>query len=98
MNKIRLTGGEPTLRPDIVQLTQRLHELPGSPAIGITTNAIALKRRLAELQASGEPTLHIRKHMQVLSGTQEAGCASHVSDAATSCQRLMASSIFKCNG
>ena len=53
VNKIRLTGGEPTLRPDIVQLTHRLHSLPGNPAIGITTNAIALKRRLPELQANG---------------------------------------------
>lgn len=53
VKKIRLTGGEPTLRSDLVQLTQRLHALPESPAIGITTNAVALKRRLAELQASG---------------------------------------------
>ncbi|KAK9813703.1 hypothetical protein WJX73_004102 [Symbiochloris irregularis] len=59
VNKIRLTGGEPTLRRDIVPLTQRLHSLPGNPAIGITSNAIALRRSLAELQQSGLSLLNI---------------------------------------
>lgn len=54
MDKIRLTGGEPTLRRDIVDLTAQLHALPGLKAIGITTNGIALKRKLLDLQANGE--------------------------------------------
>ena len=54
MDKIRLTGGEPTLRRDIVELTSQLHALPGLKAIGITTNGIALKRKLPDLQAQGE--------------------------------------------
>jgi len=53
VNKIRLTGGEPTLRRDIVDLTGQLNALPGLQAIGITTNGIALKRKLPDLQAQG---------------------------------------------
>lgn len=53
INKIRLTGGEPTLRRDIVDLTAQLHAMPGLKAIGITTNGIALKRKLPDLQAQG---------------------------------------------
>ena len=53
MSKIRLTGGEPTLRSDIVPLTAALRALPGVEAVGMTTNALALKRKLADLQAAG---------------------------------------------
>lgn len=53
VTKIRLTGGEPTLRRDIVDLTRELNALPGLQAIGITTNGIALRRKLPELQAHG---------------------------------------------
>ncbi|KAK9811433.1 hypothetical protein WJX72_003867 [[Myrmecia] bisecta] len=59
VDKIRLTGGEPTLRKDIVELTGRLHALPGLRSIGITTNGIALRRKLADLQANGLSLLNI---------------------------------------
>ena len=59
VNKIRLTGGEPTLRRDIVELTRELNALPGLQAIGITTNGIALKRKLPELQKNGMQLLWI---------------------------------------
>ncbi len=55
MTKIRLTGGEPTLRKDIVPLTAALSGLPGVRDVGITTNALALRRKLADLQAAGAP-------------------------------------------
>ena len=53
MTKIRLTGGEPTLRKDIVPLTAALSGLPGVRDVGITTNALALRRKLADLHAAG---------------------------------------------
>ena len=53
ITKIRLTGGEPTLRQDIVPLTGALAALPGVRDVGITTNALALRRKLADLQAAG---------------------------------------------
>ena len=60
VNKIRLTGGEPTLRKDLVPLVQRLHQLPGRPQIGITSNGIVLKRSLQDLQAAGMPSANSR--------------------------------------
>ena len=70
MDKIRLTGGEPTLRRDIVNLTAQLHALPRLKAIGITTNGIALRRKLPELQAQGaEPKLNMHSWLQVCIGT-----------------------------
>ena len=53
VTKIRLTGGEPTLRPDLVPLTAALRALPGVQAVGITTNALTLQRKLADLQVAG---------------------------------------------
>ena len=54
INKIRLTGGEPTLRRDIVSLASQMNALPGLEKIGITTNGIALRRKLKDLLDNGE--------------------------------------------
>lgn len=53
VNKIRLTGGEPMLRRDLVELTGALRALPGVSAVGLTTNGLTLSRKLAALQAAG---------------------------------------------
>lgn len=53
VDKIRLTGGEPTLRPDLVDIVGRLAALPGLSAIGLTSNGLALGRRLPQLQRAG---------------------------------------------
>ena len=53
ISKIRLTGGEPTLRSDITELTGQLAGVPGIAHVGITTNGIALSRKLPDLQAAG---------------------------------------------
>jgi cyclic pyranopterin phosphate synthase len=36
VDKIRLTGGEPTIRKDLVEIISRLNELPQIREIGIT--------------------------------------------------------------
>ena len=53
VDKIRLTGGEPTLRRDLVELTAALRALPGVSAVGLTTNGLTLSRKLSALQAAG---------------------------------------------
>jgi hypothetical protein len=53
VDKVRLTGGEPTLRRDLPALVGRLAALPGLRGVGITTNGIALARQLPELRAAG---------------------------------------------
>lgn len=39
---VRLTGGEPLLRPDIVDVVTRIFALPQAPSISLTTNALRL--------------------------------------------------------
>jgi cyclic pyranopterin phosphate synthase len=46
VDKIRLTGGEPTVRPDLEDIVKQLSALPGLRHIAITTNGITLHKRL----------------------------------------------------
>ncbi|KAK2709948.1 molybdenum cofactor biosynthesis protein 1-like isoform X2 [Artemia franciscana] len=59
VDKIRLTGGEPTIRPDIIEIVRRLADLEGLNTIAMTTNGIALARKLPELKKSGLNLLNI---------------------------------------
>ncbi|KAK7695025.1 hypothetical protein QCA50_002213 [Cerrena zonata] len=61
VTKIRLTGGEPTVRKNIVDIVGRLNTLRrfGLQSIGMTTNGIALHRRLPSLVANGLTHLNI---------------------------------------
>ncbi|ROW13004.1 hypothetical protein VPNG_05934 [Cytospora leucostoma] len=55
VTKIRLTGGEPTVRPDILPLMRQLGDLRphGLRELCITTNGIALHRKLDAMVESG---------------------------------------------
>ncbi|KAF0704841.1 hypothetical protein AaE_014732, partial [Aphanomyces astaci] len=44
VSKLRLTGGEPLIRPDIVPLAAALHAIPGIDSLGITTNGLVLSK------------------------------------------------------
>lgn len=61
VTKIRLTGGEPTIRSDLIDIVKGLDDLKrhGLQSIGITTNGIALKRKLPALKEAGLDTLNI---------------------------------------
>ena len=59
VTKIRLTGGEPLLRKDIVDLCAEMSALPGLETLAMTTNAVALKRKLPALHAAGVNMLNI---------------------------------------
>lgn len=62
ITKIRLTGGEPTIRPDLPHIIQALSQLrpQGLQQIGITTNGIALgRKKLDTLVANGLTHLNI---------------------------------------
>jgi cyclic pyranopterin phosphate synthase len=52
-HKFRLTGGEPTLRLDIVEIVERIAATPGVEDIAMTTNAVLLPRLAAPLAAAG---------------------------------------------
>jgi len=51
--KFRLTGGEPTLRADLVEIVTRLARIPGVSDLSMTTNAILLPGLAADLRAAG---------------------------------------------
>ncbi|TPX37611.1 hypothetical protein SmJEL517_g00632 [Synchytrium microbalum] len=61
VTKIRLTGGEPTVRPDLLDIIAGLNELRplGLKTIAMTTNGIVLKRKLPELVKNGLDSLNI---------------------------------------
>lgn len=59
VQKIRLTGGEPMLRKDIVTICERLHQLPNLQDIAMTTNGVTLSRVLPDLQKAGLNLLNV---------------------------------------
>ncbi|MFN3928631.1 MAG: GTP 3',8-cyclase MoaA [Thermoflexus sp.] len=52
-DKIRLTGGEPTVRPNLVELVARMATLPGVREISMTTNGLRLKALAEPLARAG---------------------------------------------
>ncbi|XP_063241465.1 molybdenum cofactor biosynthesis protein 1 isoform X2 [Bacillus rossius redtenbacheri] len=59
VTKIRLTGGEPTIRKDLVDIIGSLKQLAGLRAVGVTTNGLVLTRRLVALQRAGLDVLNV---------------------------------------
>jgi len=59
VSKIRLTGGEPTIRKDIVELVKELGQIPGLKTVAMTTNGIVLARKLPKLHEYGLNLLNI---------------------------------------
>lgn len=59
VDKIRLTGGEPTLRRDIVELCKALSHLPGLRTLAMTSNGIILHRQLDQLRSAGLSAINI---------------------------------------
>jgi len=53
VNKIRITGGEPFLRHDLLQLLNKLSALPGIENIAITTNGVLTQSFIPQLQQIG---------------------------------------------
>ena len=51
--KFRLTGGEPTVRPHLVDLVRAMKRMPGVDEISMTTNALLLGRLAAPLAEAG---------------------------------------------
>ncbi len=53
VRKVRLTGGEPLLRPDLESLVAEIAGTPGIEDLALTTNGALLARRAAGLFAAG---------------------------------------------
>ncbi len=59
VTKIRLTGGEPLLRPGVESIAEAIGSLPGLRTLAITTNGLLLRKKFDRLQAAGVNLLNI---------------------------------------
>lgn len=57
--KLRLTGGEPTIRPHLVELVRAMKAFPGIEEISMTTNALLLSRNAAALKEAGLDRINV---------------------------------------
>lgn len=53
VGKLRLTGGEPLLRPHVAELVARLRRIDGIADLAMTTNGVLLDRQAARLRDAG---------------------------------------------
>nr|GLL22425.1 cyclic pyranopterin monophosphate synthase, mitochondrial isoform X1 [Ipomoea trifida] len=59
VDKIRLTGGEPTIRKDFEDICLELSNLKGLRTLAVTTNGITLARKLARIKECGVNLVNI---------------------------------------
>lgn len=53
VDKVRLTGGEPTVHPEILQIVSGIHATPGIRSVSITTNGVLLEKLAEPLAKAG---------------------------------------------
>jgi cyclic pyranopterin phosphate synthase len=59
INEVRLTGGEPLLRPDIVEIVARINAITNAPTLTMTTNALTLEKVAKPLVDAGLTRINI---------------------------------------
>ena len=59
IGSVRLTGGEPLIRPDIVEIVRRINALPTPPRITLTTNGLKLDALAQPLADAGLERVNI---------------------------------------
>jgi cyclic pyranopterin phosphate synthase len=59
IKKIRLTGGEPLVRPEIEKLIYALSNIDGIKTLGMTTNGLLLNKKAAQLKAAGLQSINV---------------------------------------
>jgi GTP 3',8-cyclase len=57
--KIRLTGGEPTVRPNLVGLVKEISQMPGITSLTMTTNGARLEKLAEPLKQAGLQRVNI---------------------------------------
>jgi len=57
--KIRITGGEPTTRPDFIEISQQISVLPGIQKLAFTTNGYKLPQRAQSYYDAGLRAINI---------------------------------------
>ncbi len=59
IQRIRLTGGEPLLRPDILKIVHGLAKIPGIEDLSLTTNGVLLHKMAFDLAEAGLMRINI---------------------------------------
>ncbi|NOJ91182.1 GTP 3',8-cyclase MoaA, partial [Myxococcus xanthus] len=59
IRRVRLTGGEPLIRPDILDIARRITAVPGIQHLAITSNASHLERLALPLREAGVTQLNL---------------------------------------
>jgi len=59
ISKIRITGGEPFVRRNLIEFLGRLHQIPGIEEVHITTNGVLTTPYVAELKAMGIASVNL---------------------------------------
>jgi cyclic pyranopterin phosphate synthase len=59
LRRLRITGGEPTIRPDLVRLIAMLRAVDGIEDIALSTNGVKLPAMAKELKAAGLDRVNI---------------------------------------
>jgi GTP 3',8-cyclase / cyclic pyranopterin monophosphate synthase len=59
VEKIRLTGGEPTVRKDLLDIVTNLKKIEKLQSVSITTNGLVLTKQLVPLQRAGLDAINI---------------------------------------
>lgn len=78
ISRVKLTGGEPLLRKEIVEIVRRINQLDGLTDLSMTTNGTHLKGLAKDLKAAGLervnislPTLDSKVYNDVMGGNLE---------------------------
>ena len=59
IDEVRLTGGEPLLRPDIVEIVEQIASLENAPKLTLTTNGIRLPELASPLAKAGLSRINV---------------------------------------
>lgn len=59
VGKVRLTGGEPSVRRDLGEIIRRVHDTPGVDKVAVTTNGWNLARQVDDWRAGGLTNLNV---------------------------------------
>ena len=59
LRKLRLTGGEPSLRRDLLQVIELAAATPGLERLAMTTNGVLLEKRAADWRAAGLDAINV---------------------------------------
>ena len=59
IGKVRITGGEPLVRNDICEITERIHSIAGVETLALTTNGVYLAQYAKDLKKAGLDSVNI---------------------------------------